>query len=513
MQRLVVAAALLIGCRGDQRRAPHDEPAVARVASVVPALPRSPEGAQELRALDLEIARARTALTPGDAGSPGSMEAAALPRTNATAASMGSTANAAPPGAGVKVGSPGSMASRAPLGATADTVTGDPAPLITGLARRAAIRGRLEDFTEADQRSKAWIERAPADPVAWRSRVGVLTQLHRFAEARSALAHLVPLARDPSDWEALAATLDEAVGQPDRAVAYRERAAKVEASAVTITALAGNLAARGNLDEAIALIPRAAAALRDPSPVLVSWLLVQWGQLHTTKGEPAAARPLFSEAHARLPGYVEATVQLAHALRATGADPRVLASDALADGPHPELLALAGKTDEAAALWDRYTAAHREAFADHAARFYLAVAAATGSGARTGSARSTADASIRATDSSTGAAGATGSSTRGIGSSAAGSSAGSGSAASGVDAALAKAVALAADNFANRPTLDARALLVEAQVLAARAAEACSLVDALLASTRAHQFLAWRALTACGRTADAARVGTALGIR
>ncbi|MDB4962269.1 MAG: hypothetical protein JWP01_2268 [Myxococcales bacterium] len=405
MKYLVVAAALLSGCRGDHRRAPREDAAIAVAPSMVPALPRSPDSAQELRALDLEIERARIALPAGD-----------------------------------------------------------PAPLITGLARRAAIRGRLDDFTDVDQQSKAWAERAPSEPAAWRSRIAVLIQLHRFAEARAALASLVPLTRDRSEWESLAATLDEASGQPERAVAYRERAATVEASAVTITALAANLADRGELTEAIALIPRAAAALRDPSPVLVSWLLVQWGQLHTRNGAPAAARELFAEAHARMPGYVEASVQLAHAIRATGGDPRAVATEALADGPHPELLAIAGTPDAAAALWDRYTTAHRAAFADHAARFYLA--GATASGAEP----------------------------------------------SGVGARVAKAIALATDNFANRPTLDARALLVEAQ-LAGTPSEACSLVDPLLASTRAHQFLAWRALTACGRTTDAARVATTLGIR
>jgi hypothetical protein len=147
-----------------------------------------------------------------------------------------------------------------------------------------------------------------------------------------------------------------------------------------------------------------------------------------------------------------------------------VAREALADGPHPELLALAGATDEAAALWERYTTAHREAFADHAARFYLAIA--------------------------TSSAVATRPSAPG----------------SGVATPAATAIALAEDNFANRPTLDARALLVEAQLLGAPS-DGCALVQPLLASTRAHQFLAWRALTACGRTADAARVGTGLGIQ
>jgi len=395
MWRGVIAAALVIGCRGEPApRTGEPPPPTTRVTSVVPALPQSPDGAQELVALDLQIEHARRA--------------------------------------------------------------GDREAVITALSRRAMLRGKHADLREALERSQVWTADDKRNPRAWAVRIAVLTQVHQLAEADLRFDDWKPLAQDPSEWEPSAATLFEARGKPELAREYRERAAKVHPTAANLTALAANLAMRGQLDDAIALIPHAAAALRDPSPVLVAWLLVQWGRLYVQNGEPAAARQLFEEAHRRLPGYVEATIQLATAIRATGGDPRELVAAALVTDPeHPELLALAGRTAEAHAAWTAYLKYPlREAFADHAARFYL------GDGRDPG-----------------------------------------------------RAFELAVRNIANRGTLEARALLVEAELANAMWNAACEHVKPLATGTRAHQFLAWRAFTACGQTTEADRLAQALGIR
>ncbi len=204
------------------------------------------------------------------------------------------------------------------------------------------------------------------------------------------------------------------------------------------------------------MIPAAAAAVRDPSPVLVAWLLVQWGRLHVQNGELAAARQMFEEAHRRMPGYVDATVQLATAMRATGGDPTEIVTAALGSEPgHPELLALAGKTAEAHAAWTSYLASPLEAaFADHAARFYL-----------------------------------------------------------GPGRDPASALRLARLNLRNRQTIEARSLLVEVALASASWEDACAFAEPLATSNRAHQFLAWRAFSACGQTAEAGRLAQTLGIR
>ena len=393
-----LATVLAIGCRGDRATAREERAAPARpvaaLSSVIPPLPQSPDGAQELVALDLQIEKARTAE--------------------------------------------------------------DREALIAALGRRAMLRGRHEDFREALRRAEAWTSDDKKNPRAWAAWIGIATQAHRFSDAARALDDLEPLATDPSQWEPLQATWFEAQGKPELARDHRERTAKIHPTTANLTALAANLALRGRLDEAVTMIPVAAAALRDPSPVLVAWLLVQWGRLHVQKGELAAARQLFEEAHRRMPGYVDATVQLATVMRATGGDPTELVTAALGSEPaHPELLALAGKTTEAHAAWTVYLKYPlEEAFADHAARFYL------GAGREPG-----------------------------------------------------RALSLASDNFMNRSTAEARSLLVEAQLVNAMWKEACRDAEPLASSTRAHQFLAWRAFTACGQTTEAGRLAQTLGIR
>lgn len=327
------------------------------------------------------------------------------------------------------------------------------ASFVNLLLGRAGITQALEDFTEAVDVTAVWIAAAPDEPMAWKARVQALSRVHRFADARAALEHYKPLA--PKDWQELAATIDEATGHPELAATLREDTARILVRPETLTQLAANLALRGKLDLAIALIPKAAAAAHDNSPVLYGWLYFQWGRLHEQAGQMARARDLFAEAHRRMPGYLEAIVHLAGAMTATGQDPTALVTAALAENPHPELLALGGKTAEAKQAWDRYLAALPEAFSDHAARFYL-----------------------------------------------------------GAGADPIRALALAQANLANRDTPEARALVVEAALAAKDPAEACRVVDPLLAAPlRAHLFIAWRAVAACGRKADADRLAATLGIR
>jgi tetratricopeptide (TPR) repeat protein len=262
------------------------------------------------------------------------------------------------------------------------------------------------------------------------------------------------LTNDATEWEDLAATLDELAGELAKSAPYRERRAKQMPTAITLTQWATSLAATGHVDEAIELVPRAAAELRDPSPITIAWLYFQWGRLYEQKGALATAREYYEYAHARMPASLEPIVHLAQTMIATGVDPRTTVNDAVTANPHPDLLALAGRADDARAGWERYVAALPEAFSDHAARFFL-----------------------------------------------------------GAGKAPARALALANTNFANRDTHEARALVAEAALAAADSKAACAVVEPLTTSLRAHQFVAWKALSACGRGEDAARVARALGIR
>jgi tetratricopeptide (TPR) repeat protein len=323
------------------------------------------------------------------------------------------------------------------------------------LLERAAIRQRLEDYLEARELSAAWVADAPGSLAAWTARARVLSRIHDLTGARDALERVKHAARDPSDWEDLAAAIADLAGEHARAAELRERAARAWPTPVRLTLWAGSLARLGRTDEALAVMPRAAAALRGPPAKLVAWLLFQWALLHEQRGEPAAARRLLEEARRRLPGHVEVAVHLAEALRATGGDATSLATAAAAadPDPYPDLLALAGRLPEARAGWERYVAALPAAFADHAARFYL-----------------------------------------------------------GAGADPRRALALARTSLAHRPTAEARALAIEAALAAGEPAVACELATPLAEGTRPHQLLAWRAFTACGDREAARRIATHLGI-
>jgi tetratricopeptide (TPR) repeat protein len=333
--------------------------------------------------------------------------------------------------------------------------------------QRASIRGRLEDYQQALVDSGALVTQAPGEEVAWRLRVEAAMHVHQFATAREAMKELAKHI-DPSFLVEYEIGLADATGDVEKAIAGREQQAKDMPSATTLTLLAATLAQAGRTDEAIAMIPKAAAAVRDNPPHLIAWLLFQWGRCYELKGELAAAREFFAASHARLPGYLEATTHLADTMMKTGdtAGAKKLVDDALAADKsagvtsHPALLELAASLGHPELLatarseWERYVAALPLAFCDHAARFYL-----------------------------------------------------------GVGKNPSRALELARMNLANRDTRDARALVVEAALAAGDTAAACAAVDPLVsAGTRAQRFMAWRALSQCGRTGDADRLGRELGI-
>ena len=355
-------------------------------------------------------------------------------------------------------------------------------PASVGLhLERAAITGQLEDFEQALADSTALVEKSPQLEQTWRLRVTALLRVHRFADAHVALKRLAAFVH-PSRLVEYEIVLVEASGDTEGALAMRAERMKQAPTAQNLTVLAAALAQAGRADEALALIPKAAAAVRDNPPYGIAWLLFQWGRVHELKGSFATAREFFAAAHARLPGYVEATMHLAQAMIATGdragaarlvdetlaaeATRAHAAGDAGAANDagmrvhhrHPELLALAAQLGhpelaaEARREWERYVAALPLAFSDHAARFYL-----------------TRD--------------------------------------------PARALELARVNHANRDTPEARALVVEAALAAGDVKAACAVVEPLVSrGTHAQRFLAWQAVSRCGRSADAERLGRELGI-
>jgi tetratricopeptide (TPR) repeat protein len=341
-------------------------------------------------------------------------------------------------------------------------VTADQPPRhVTYLLARASYRSRVEDYQEAQRFTADWVARKPEDQEAWTARTRALLAIHELAGARDALEHVKKLANDPSQWSELDVALDDATGHRDRSMAARLAEVKRNPTATTETLYAGSLALQGKFDAAIAEIPKAAAKLSDNAPFTFAWLLFQWGRLYEQKGDYASARAFYQEAHARLPGYVEANAHLAQTMLLTGdtVGAKQVVTAALASDRNPALLDLAaqlglGTVDAARTEWERYVSALPKAFSDHAARFFVA----TGKDPK-------------------------------------------------------RAEELAKANLANRDVPEARELVIQAALAAGDTATACDTAGPLIdAPLRAHRFAAWQAFSRCGRTADAARLAKDLGI-
>lgn len=259
------------------------------------------------------------------------------------------------------------------------------------LMQRGQILGRIHDYEAADALAEALVAEAPGDPDAWLARARTRATFHRFT---SALADLDEAARHgaiPSATDAVRVGILQATGKETEALALRRAMSAARPNILVLGGEATLRAARGELDEAERLFAAAIASYRDVSPFPVAWIEFQRGLVWMREEEYARARELLAAAHRRLPqhvqaqghlgeveaalGNVDAAVALLRPLAETSEDPDYAAQLA-------RILGEAGRHDEekpwrerAAARYEELMTTHPEAFADHAAEFWLAAGA------------------------------------------------------------------------------------------------------------------------------------------
>ncbi|MGZ3427961.1 MAG: tetratricopeptide repeat protein, partial [Polyangia bacterium] len=309
----------------------------------------------------------------------------------------------------------------------------------------------------------------PDDGDALLARASARARLHRFAEASADLDAAAAHGASPERVDGARAAIWSATGQEQEALAIRARLATARPELGTLAAEAMSLAALGRVSEAERRFIEAQARFRDVTPLPIAALYFQAGLVEERAGRPSSARELYEAARARLPDHAQATAHLATLLAASGrrAQAVALLRPLVAVSDDPEYAGtLAGLVggDEAARLraqagkrYDALIARHPEAFADHAARFWLAAGAQPR-----------------------------------------------------------KALPLAERNLLLRPTADAYELAIAATLANDRAARACALADRALALSTASpslQLTAHRAYSACSRTARAAEALAAAGGR
>lgn len=349
------------------------------------------------------------------------------------------------------------------------------AQLVALLSMRGQYLGRLCDYDRADELAERLVRDRPKSGRAYLVRAGTRSTFHRFAEAEADLDRAARLGERPDALAAPRATLLQATGRYDEALALRRAVSARGPDIVGLAAEAALLGEMGDVDGAERRFIEAQHHHPDVAAFPVAWLYFQEGLLWERAGNLPRARRLYEASLARLDGYAPATAHLAGVEAATGARDRAVAllaplveksDDPEYPGQLAALLREAGRAAEADALRDRararyddLLARHRAAFADHAARFFL-----------------------------------------------------------GDGADPARALALAVENANARRTRDAQTLLLEAALAAGSTAVGCEAADAAISGCGARcdahlRVLASRAYSACGRPDRAAAELAAAGAK
>lgn len=259
--------------------------------------------------------------------------------------------------------------------------------LVTLLQARASTYGRVEDLERAQEVAEQGVLLAPGSPDAWLARAASRAALHRFKEASADLDRALAIGGEPEAIAAQRASVALARGEFDTAVGVLRARADREPNMATLSALGVGLAESGDAAGASRAFSRAVASYRDTSPFPVAFVDFQEGLLAERTGDLARAAERYRAVVRRLPGHAQGAVHLASVEMALG---RLDAAEEalrtlVPQASDPEILStrseLARRRGDAAtaareesATRARYLALlerHPDAFADHAARFFL----------------------------------------------------------------------------------------------------------------------------------------------
>lgn len=263
------------------------------------------------------------------------------------------------------------------------------ATMATMYLEHGRLLGRLAEYDRAESLAERAVAKGPKLPDAYRARAMVRSRLHLFSAALADLERYAALGGGDAknDAERRKGALLQALGRGAEARPILAKWARSWPRLETIGQLATLDADEGLLEPAEAGFTEAPRHYPNVTPFPVVWLYLQQGMMWQDAGQPARARALFEAAHERVSVDAAVTSHLASACAATGDRARAIELlrplVAAVDDPEPaaqlaELLRAEGSREEAAKLdagararYEELLARHREAFADHAARFYL----------------------------------------------------------------------------------------------------------------------------------------------
>ena len=247
---------------------------------------------------------------------------------------------------------------------------------------RARFLGRLTDLAAAAQTSERLLAARPDDAAAHLEHARALSGIHEFSGALGELEAAAALRAPEAEVRSERASVLLAMGREDEAASLGEGPRQGAPIGDFVTA-AGILSKAGRLEASDRLFEAARTSYRDVSPFTVAWIDFERARALEARGDRGAARAYLSEAVAVLPCYAHAVVHLAaletpeDALRhlsvldATSDDPDVVAAEADALRRSGRLPEAEAKVSQARARFEEVVTALPEAYADHAASFYL----------------------------------------------------------------------------------------------------------------------------------------------
>jgi tetratricopeptide (TPR) repeat protein len=269
-----------------------------------------------------------------------------------------------------------------------DTIV-EAAALIDLLILRGLILGRISDYERAAGLANRQVGAATTDAAAYVARARTRAVFHRFAEALDDVDNVDRISPHDTAAKRERAAILQAQGRFDEALSTYSAVIDSVGQFERAAALAGLWAERGEADTAQRFYLDSLRSYRGISPFPVALLDFQLGVMWMRRARLEEARTCFEAAIARVPAYAAAQGHLAEVEADLGNPESALARlyplAVSSDDPDyaaqlARILGEMGRNDEssiwrrrAADRYDELTATHREAFADHAAEFWLGV--------------------------------------------------------------------------------------------------------------------------------------------
>jgi tetratricopeptide (TPR) repeat protein len=256
------------------------------------------------------------------------------------------------------------------------------------LFTRGDVLGRIADHDRAELVAIEAIAISPGTPNALYVQAQLAARFHRFKEANVLLDRALSSGYPRREITAEKAALLQATGRYQDALALRETLAEVDSGIHTVGALASLLAEMGEWEQAEINYAAALDADIGVSPLPCSQLLFEWGVSAMRRGELDRAEAILVELERVLPAHVPGRGHRAEVALARGnldvAAALVMPLLETADDPeyraiYAEILAARGdnravsEAERAAAAYELLLARRPEAYADHAAAFFMGV--------------------------------------------------------------------------------------------------------------------------------------------